>query len=196
MEKRTSRRTMPMLAKSSEYQMRTENGAEKRLKGYAAVFGAIYELWPGATESIDPHAFDDALNDDVRCLVDHLTHLVLGRNTSGTLGLGVDEKGLWFDNLINEQDTDATNIYARADRGDVSGCSFGFDILEEETEHRADGSVHWTIKKVKLYEISICTFPAYKDTSVEARREDIKNSRRREVEEWKTKMKERMDKWH
>lgn len=194
METRQTRRTMPLLKNSSEYKMRAETGTEKRLKGYAAVFGAIYELWPGATESIDPHAFDDALGDDVRCLVDHLTHLVLGRNTSGTLGLGIDEKGLWFDDLINERDTDATNLYARAERGDVSGCSFGFDILEEETEHRADGSVHWTIKKVKLYEISICTFPAYKDTSVEARREDYKNNRRREVEEWKTKMKERMSK--
>ena len=195
MEMRQTKRTMPLL-NSSEYQMRAEGGNEKRLKGYAAVFGAIYELWPGATESIDPHAFDEALQDDVRCLIDHEPRLVLGRNTSSTLQLGTDDRGLWFDDLINEQDTDATNLYARVERGDVSGCSFGFDILEEETEHKPDGSVHWTIKKVKLYEISICTFPAYQATSVEARRQDYATIRRRETEAWKNQVKERMSKWH
>lgn len=196
MVRRATTRTMPLL-NSDAYQMRADaSGEEKRLKGYAAVFGAIYELWPGATESIDPHAFDEALNDDVRCLIDHETRLVLGRNKSGSCQLGIDGHGLWFDNLINDQDSDATNLYARVMRGDVSGCSFGFDILEEETEHRPDGSVHWTIKKVKLYEISICTFPAYEATSVEARRQDFETIRRREVEDWKTKTKERMSKWH
>lgn len=196
MVRRATTRTMPLL-NSDAYQMRADtSGEEKRLKGYAAVFGAIYELWPGATESIDPHAFDEALNDDVRCLIDHETHLVLGRNKSGSCQLGIDGHGLWFDDLINDQDSDATNLYARVMRGDVSGCSFGFDILEEETERRPDGSVHWTIKKVKLYEISICTFPAYEATSVEARRRDFETIRRREVEDWKTKTKERMSKWH
>ena len=88
------------------------------------------------------------------------------------------------------------NLYARVQRGDVSGCSFGFDILEEETEKREDGSIHWTIKKVKLYEGSVCTFPAYQDTSAEARRHDYKAIRRREVAQWKADMKEKMEKWH
>lgn len=176
--------------------IRAADGQEKRIEGYFAVFGAVYELWPGATESVDSHAFDEALQDDVRCLIDHDTRLVLGRTNAGTLQLRVDEHGLWFSVSINEADTDALNLYARVQRGDVSGCSFGFDILEEETERRQDGSVHWTIKKVKLYEGSVCTFPAYQDTSAEARRNDYKAIRRREVEEWKANVKERMSKWH
>lgn len=192
MEQRKKRRTMAPLINN----VRAADGQERRIEGYFSTFDGVYEIWPGATESVDPHAFDDALQDDVRCLIDHDTRLVLGRNTSGTLQLRVDEHGLWFSVDINPDDTDAMNLYARVQRGDVSGCSFGFDILEEETERRKDGSVHWTIKKVKLYEGSICTFPAYQDTSAEARRDDYKAIRRREVAQWKADMKERMSKWH
>lgn len=173
----------------------TGNDGEKRIEGYFAVFGSKYELWPGATESIDPHAFDEALGDDIRCLIDHDTRLVMGRTTASTLILRVDEKGLWGSVIVNEKDTDAMNLYARVERGDVNQCSFGFDILCEE-EMRDGAKVHWTIKKVKLYEVSVCTFPAYTETGVEARKENFESIRRRETEEWKTKIKERMDKWH
>ena len=193
MEKRQTRRTMAQ----TMHELRTKGeGDAKRIEGYFAVFDGVYQLWPGATESVDPHAFDGALDDDVRCLIDHDSRLVLGRNKAGTLRMQVDDHGLWFSVDINPDDTDAMNLYARVQRGDVSGCSFGFDILDEETENRADGSVHWTIKRVKLYEGSICTFPAYQDTQAEARREDLKHIRRRQVEEWKNKMKERMNRWH
>ena len=193
MEKRQTRRTMAQTMS----ELRTQGeGDDKRIEGYFAVFDGVYQLWPGATESVDPNAFDGALEDDVRCLIDHDSRLVLGRNKAGTLRMQVDDHGLWFSVDINQDDTDAMNLYARVQRGDVSGCSFGFDILDEETENRADGSVHWTIKRVKLYEGSICTFPAYQDTQAEARREDLKHIRRRQVEEWKNKMKERMNRWH
>lgn len=173
-----------------------EEGTERRIEGYFAVFGSIYELWPGATESIDPHAFDGALDDDIRCLIDHNTRLVLGRTTASTLSLRVDDHGLFGSDLINEKDTDATNCYARVERGDVTQCSFGFDILDEECELREDGSVHYTIKKVKLYEVSVVTFPAYKDTGVEARWAEYEAMRRREVAAWKARQKERLEKWH
>lgn len=193
MEKKQIRKMLNL----PSYEIRAAGeGENKRLEGYFAVFNSIYELWPGATESVDPHAFDGALEDDIRCLIDHDTRLVLGRNKAGTLRLWVDEHGLAFSVDINHEDSDAMNLYARVQRGDVSGCSFGFDILEEEHLRKDDGSTHWTIKKVKLYEGSICTFPAYQDTQAEARRKDLKTIRRREVEEWKNAMKERMDKWH
>lgn len=192
METRQTRRTLPLM--SPRLRAADQNG--RRIEGYFATFSGTYQLWPGATESVDPHAFDGALDDDIRCLIDHDTRLVLGRNKAGTLRLWVDEHGLAFSVDINPEDSDALNLYARVQRGDVSGCSFGFDILEEDMENRPDGSVHWTIKRVKLYEGSICTFPAYQDTQAEARKEDLKNNRRREAEDWKTKTKERMSKWH
>jgi len=167
-------------------------GEDRFIEGYFSVFGSTYELWPGATESIDPHAFDDALSDDIRALIDHETRLVLGRNKAGTLELKIDSRGLWARAQINQSDTDATNLYSRVERGDVDQCSFGFDILDEETEYREDGTVHWTIKKVKLYEVSVVTFPAYQDTSVSARKKEYEQIRARHAEVWKERMKERL----
>lgn len=179
-------RSMPI-----EFRAEDTDG-KKVISGYFAVFGSTYELWPGATESIAPTAFDGALEGDIRALIDHETRLVLGRTRAGTLALKVDNYGLWSDITINEEDTDAMNLYARVQRGDVSQASFGFEILEERTDFNNDGSVHWTIEKVKLYEISCVTFPAYQDTSVSARKEQYAEIRRRQADEWREKMKARV----
>lgn len=84
------------------------------------------------------------------------------------------------------------NLYARVQRGDVNQCSFGFDILEEDTEWRENGDVHWTIKKVKLYEVSCVTFPAYEGTAIEARKADYANIRKRELEAWKNNVERKL----
>lgn len=166
---------------SSQFKTRTDDG-RMFISGYFAVFNTNYELWPGATESIDSYAFDNALSDDIRCLIDHETRLVLGRNKAGTLTLKIDSRGLWGEVEINPNDQDAVNLYERVKRGDVDQCSFGFDILDEEIEHRDDGSVHWTIKAVKLYEVSVVTFPAYEETGVSARKNDLKQVKKRKID--------------
>lgn len=168
-----------MQIRSAESKFNTrEDGEDLYIEGYFSVFNSNYELWQGATESIDSHAFDNALGDDIRALVDHDTHLVLARNKAGTLELKIDSRGLWGKIRINPKDSDAMNLYERVKRGDVDQCSFGFDILDQETEYREDGTVHWTIKSVKLYEVSVCTFPAYEDTSVSARKKDYEDIKR------------------
>ena len=183
-------------ARSLQTQFRAaEVEGEKYIEGYFAVFGGMYELWPGATESVDVHAFDGALADDIRALIDHETRLVLGRNKATTLELKVDSRGLWGRVKINQSDTDAMNLYSRVERGDVDQCSFGFDILEEDTEYREDGTVHWTIKRVKLFEVSVVTFPAYEDTSVAARKKDYDQIKTRQHQVWLTKTRERLQKW-
>ncbi len=169
-----------------------EQGADKYIEGYFAVFGGTYTLWPGATESVDPHAFDGTLADDIRALIDHETRLVLGRTKAGTLTLRVDEHGLWGSIHVNADDSDAMNLYARVQRGDVTQCSFGFDILDEKTEYREDGSVHWTLLKVKLYEVSCVTFPAYEDTTITARKNDFAGIKSRAFTEWQARMKGRL----
>ena len=171
-----------------------DSGNAKTIEGYFAVFGENYELWPGATESVAPEAFDGTLAGDIRALIDHQTNLVLGRTKAGTLELRTDSHGLWGKVTINENDTDAMNLYERVKRGDVDQCSFGFDILDEETEYREDGSVHWTIKRVKLYEVSIVTFPAYRDTSVQARREDYEKIKARQADAFRERCMRRLKK--
>lgn len=154
-----------------EFTTRDEDG-KQYLEGYFAVFNSIYDIAPGMTESVAPGAFDDTLSGDIRCLTDHDTRLVLGRTTAHTFEVRQDEHGLWGRVLINPKDQDAVNTKARVDRGDVNQASFGFDILDEKPDYREDGSVHWTIRKVKLYECSVVTFPAYRETNISARSHD------------------------
>lgn len=165
-----------------------EAGDDIYIEGYFAVFNSNYEIWDGATESIAPGAFTDELAGDVRALINHDDTLVLGRTRAGTLKLSEDTHGLYGSILVNRNDQDAMNAYARVQRGDVSQCSFGFRILEEDFEDRGAEGVHWTIKKVKLYEVSICTFPAYTDTNVKARKDDLDAIRERKKEAWRKAM--------
>ena len=170
-----------------------ENGEDLRIEGHFAVFGKDYNIFDGYTESVAPGAFADTLNGDVRALIDHDTRLVLGRTTAGTLELREDDEGLWGSIKINPKDQDAMNLYARVQRGDVNQCSFGFNILDEETEKREDGSIHWTIRKVELFEVSCCTFPAYKETNISARQADADLIRKRELDAWRLKQRERLE---
>lgn len=172
---------------ASDFKTR-EDGEELRIEGYFAVFNSNYQIWRDMSESVAPGAFSDTLGDDIRALIDHETMYVLGRNQAGTLELREDSHGLWGSILLNPNDQDAMNLYARVKRGDVNQCSFGFDILEEDTEFLPDGSVHWTIKKVKLYEVSVCTFPAYAETSVQARKDEAQALRQRRVEKMRAEL--------
>lgn len=162
------------------------------IEGYFAVFNSIYEIFPGATESIAPGAFSQTLGNDIRALIDHETRLVLGRNKAGTLTLREDSHGLWGDIRINPNDQDAMNLYERVRRGDVDQCSIGFNIVREDFEAREDGSVHWTITEVDLHEVSVVTFPAYEDTSVSARKYDLEQIQKRKRELWQESMRKRL----
>ena len=168
-----------------------ENGEELTIEGYFAVFNSNYDLGMGMSESIAPGAFTSSLADDIRALVNHDTTLVLGRTSAHTLEVRQDERGLWGKVRINPNDSDAMNLYARVKRGDVTQCSIGFDILDEETEYRGE-EVHWTIKDVKLWEVSACTFPAYEETAISARARDLEEIKKRQTEAWKESMKKRV----
>ena len=180
-----------MRSSLSKFKTRDVDG-KKYINGYFAVFNSNYQLWDGATESVDPHAFDGTLDGDIRCLIDHDTRLVLGRTKSGTLTLRVDDKGLWGEVEINESDQDAMNLYARVQRGDVDQCSFGFEITSEEYSEKENNGVHWTIKSVNLYEVSVVTFPAYEDTQVSARKKELNTIRSRKLEQRKKEMLKRL----
>ena len=177
----------------TELKTRAEPDAQDMyIEGYFAVFGRETELWPGAYEEIAPGAFDETLNNDIRALINHDTTLVLGRNKAGTLELKADSYGLWGRVKINPNDTDAVNLYERVKRGDVDQCSFGFNITSEETDWRDDGTVKWTITGIDLHEVSVCTFPAYEETGVQARKAEVEQHRQRLLEAKKNKLRERM----
>lgn len=192
-----SRKVVQTRSLKSELKTRAEpDNQEMIIEGYFAVCGIETELWEGAYEEIAVGAFDETLGNDIRALVNHDTTLVLGRNKAGTLELRADSHGLWGSIKINPKDTDAVNLYERVKRGDVSACSFGFNIEQEETEWRDDGSIKWTIKRVDVHEVTVCTFPAYEDTGVQAREKDLESLKQRELEAKKMKLREVAKKWH
>lgn len=188
-ELRIERRTLK--GSPVEYKVRSEDG-EPIIEGYFAVYDSIYEIAPGMSESIAPGAFSDSLSGDIRMLINHDTTLVVGRSAAHTLELRDDTHGLWAKAPVNPKDSAAMDAHARVERGDVSQASIGFEIINEDTEIREDGSVHWTIRKAKLYEVSICTFPAYEATNISARSAERDRIMERKAEAWKTKMKERL----
>jgi uncharacterized protein len=190
MERTTTKQTRSLQTNITATRAEQEN--EMYIEGYFAVFNTETELWRGAFESIAPGAFDETLSNDIRALINHDTNLVLGRNKAGTLELKVDSRGLWGRIKINPNDTDAVNLYERVKRGDVDQCSFGFNILEEDVEYRDDGTVKWTLKKVDLHEVSVVTFPAYADTSVQARMKEYEQHKKRQLEQRKLQLKERI----
>lgn len=192
MDKRSGRqyRYIPL-----EFRGETDDN-KMMIKGYFSVFYSDYELFQGFTESIDPHAFDKTISGDIRALWNHDTNIVLGRTsaTPPTLNIKIDSHGLYGEILINPEDQDAVNAYARIKRGDVRECSFGFDIISEKITELSNGNWHSDILEVELYEVSPCAFPAYKETSISARSDEIKELRKREVALWKAQAKARLNK--
>ena len=66
------RETRQMRSIASKFETReSEDGLF--IEGYFSVFNSTYELWPGATESVAPGAFENTLGGDIRALIDHET---------------------------------------------------------------------------------------------------------------------------
>lgn len=172
-----------------------EDGGKKYLEGYFSVFGEPYQVWDGWVETIERGAFARYLasGSDVKVLWNHDSNIVLGSTSNGTASLREDDTGLFGSVEINEGDQEALNGYARVARGDVDGCSFGFDISRQEEWWDDEGVYHTKILEVDpLYEVSPCTFPAYKATSISARNKDGLEEAKRRYEETK---KQKMNEW-
>ena len=177
---------------AQKFQTRDESG-ELYIEGYFSVFNSPYELWEGASEIVKPGAFSGCMGQDTRALINHDSTLVLGRTKAGTLELKEDEHGLWGRIRINREDGDAMNLYARVQRGDVDQCSFGFNIKRETFVDLGGDQYRWEIEEVDpLYEVSVCTFPAYQETSVAARQKQLEDIQHRQTEVWKQTMKNRI----
>lgn len=148
------------------------DGQPMLIEGYFIVFGQPYYIDDYCEEVIDRHAFDNAVMNDVRALIDHNSRLVLGRRNEEvqTLSFEIDDTGLYARIQINPDDTDAMSLRARVLRRDVDQASFGFIERRWEYEDLPDGRMRRTILEIaELLELTVCTFPAYEQTSVSAR---------------------------
>lgn len=183
------------------FKTREEDG-KRFVEGYFSVFNQPYEVFPGWIEEIAPGAFARTLREgkDVKVLWNHNSDIVLGSTQNRTAILREDDVGLFGSDEINEEDQDAKNGYARVARGDVRGCSFGFDIRAMEESWDDDGTYRTRITEVELYEVSPCTFPAYSQTSISARNKEVfedakkrfEDAREQQRKDWRENMKKRM----
>lgn len=146
-----------------------------RIEGYASVFNRSAKL-PGFRERILPGAFTRAIEQkqDVVCLFNHNSDIVLGRTTSGTLRLRQDARGLFYScDLPNTQS--ARDIHESIRRGDINGCSFAFNIPDggqDWSEQRDDDGTYFVqrdISDTNLLDVSPVTYPCYQGTDVYAR---------------------------
>ena len=181
---------------TSQLQTRAaENENEAIIEGYFVVYDSETELWQGAFEEVAPGAFTNSLNTrDILCLDDHESRIVLASTGSNTLELKSDEKGLWGRAVIDLEDPIAKSAYRKVLTGKVRGCSFGFYPTKEEVINREDGTVKWRITEAELLEVSITPFPAYPQTDISARKNDVEKIKKQKLEQRKQALKERLKK--
>lgn len=162
-------------------EVRADESGAKQLFGYAARFNEPSEDLGGFIEYCRQGAFTRSLQEnDIRCLYNHETCYVLGRNTSGTLQLKEDNEGLFF--VVDLPNTTVANdVYESVKRGDISGCSFGFMIRADKWTPNPDGTYTHELFDVDLIEVTICAFPAYPSTDVSVRSlEKVKGTPRKD----------------
>ena len=156
-----------------EYRRASAPGIKgRKLGGVAVTYNAVADIGP-FKERIAPGAFTQWLGvaPDILALADHDPGKVLARTRSKTLRITDTAQALEFE--LDAPDTaTGRDMVTLAERGDLGGVSFGF-IVEQETK---DGEVR-VVEKAQLFEISIVSaWPAYAETSVEARRGALSTS--------------------
>lgn len=145
----------------------------RTIYGYGVVFNRDSVDLGGFIETIDRRAFDHLLSDpNIMILANHRSEFLLGRTGAGTARIGVDDFGLWYEVTIPESRQD---IYESVERRDMVGSSFGFFPGETEwTKPEKKGDPYRAhVKKVdRLFDVGPVTFPAYPDTTTQARSVD------------------------
>lgn len=142
----------------------TANG--RTLTGYIATWDREAQIG-SFREVVRRGAFRDSLASgaDILALLDHSPTAVLGRTKSGTLELSEDDRGLAF-RLSVPDTTHGRDLVALAERHDLGGASFGFEVLDEAWS----GDLR-ELRSVRLHEVSIVSsWPAYDGTVVNLRR--------------------------
>lgn len=165
-----------MVTGAVELRAAQAEGAIGTLVGYAAVYDSISENLGGFREIIRKGAFNAAIaeGDDVMARSEHASSMLLGRRSSGTLRLSLDEKGLRYE--VDVPDTQAgRDTLTLVKRGDVSKSSFAFMLRGKSDEaqrwsQQEDGTALRELLNLRLIDVApIFSEPAYQATQVSAR---------------------------
>jgi HK97 family phage prohead protease len=132
-------------------------GEAGEFEGYGSVFGVVDSY----NEIVDKGAFTESLQKHgmPKLLLQHSSWMVGGVYVEAR----EDAKGLYVKGKLNLEVQAAKEAYALLKQGAISGLSIGFRSLVEEV-NKQTGITH--IKKVRLYEVSVVTFPANKSATI------------------------------
>jgi HK97 family phage prohead protease len=159
-------RSHKSIIEKREFRMEHVEHDGHTIRGYAAVYNSDSEWMGGFYEQIARGAFDDVLDNDTRAYFNHDENLLLGRVSSGTLRIGTDARGLYYE--VDLPNTSyANDLVELMKRGDVNQSSFAFLIERDRWEER-DGKTYRIIEKVsRLLDVSPVSQPAYESATSE-----------------------------
>jgi HK97 family phage prohead protease len=159
-------RSHKAIIEKREFRMEHVEHDGHTIRGYAAVYNSDSEWMGGFYEQIARGAFDDVLDNDTRAYFNHDENLLLGRVSSGTLRIGTDARGLYYE--VDLPNTSyANDLVELMKRGDVNQSSFAFLIERDRWEER-DGKTYRIIEKVsRLLDVSPVSQPAYESATSE-----------------------------
>ncbi|MGF2715877.1 HK97 family phage prohead protease [Bacillus cereus] len=119
-------------------------------------------------EVIKRGALDKADLSDIRLLYNHdMSKIPLAR-TPKTMSFALDSAGLTMRAELPETE-EGKSVYTAVRRQDLSGMSFAFKVPEGGSQFDAKTNTRTITKIEKVYEFSVVPFPAYPQTSIEAR---------------------------
>lgn len=163
-----------------EFEVRAENNESHgdHLVGRPIVFESETDIGGWYKEVIDRNALANTDLRDVRFLVGHNTSMIpLARsrrnNANSTMQMEIDAQGMAIRvDLDTENNATARELYSATSRGDISGMSFMFIVDGEEWEDlESDYPTRRITSISRIMEVSAVAFPAYEDSSLEARAE-------------------------
>lgn len=144
-------------------------------KGEAIVFNQ--RTWIGSRnygywEQIAPEAVTKTLQEaDIRFLINHDPNLLLARNgAAGSLRLSASATALDVDADMRPT-TVARDLALLLEGGEMSQMSFAFTPLAWRTEEADDGKELITFTEIRLWDVSVVTYPAYEMTTAGLRSE-------------------------
>ena len=146
-------------------------GQALRLEGMPIVYNQpalINDPKGQYVEIIRPGALDNTDITDTRLLYNHDTNRVPLARTPKTMQLTKSPAGLHMTATLPDT-PEAKSVYTAVLRGDLSGMSFAFSVPDGGDKFDPDTNTREIFVISKLYEVSIVPFPAYPQTSIEAR---------------------------
>lgn len=151
-----------------EFEIREEETADgMTFTGYASVFNSPSEDLGGFVEYVAPGAFKRSLQarNEIKLLWNHDTGEPLASVRGGSLKLEEDTRGLKVTAKLPNT-TRGRDVAELLRSKVIDSMSFGFNVIKDTWSK--DGQTR-TLEAIRLHEVSIVSYPAYKATTAQVR---------------------------